>query len=606
MLEVKVPVFPESISEGTIAAWHKAEGDLVAEGEVIAEIETDKVMMEVPATISGAVNKINKQAGDTVHSQEAIALLSALSVQSNAEVSISKAVGIDTPKGTIAHSHESLIVKAPIFPESVTEGTVAAWHKAEGDLVAEGEVIAEIETDKVMMEVPATISGAVNKINKQAGDTVHSQEAIALLSALSVQSNAEVSISKAVGIDTPKGTIAHSHESLIVKAPIFPESVTEGTVAAWHKAEGGLVEEGEVIAEIETDKVMMEVPATVPGILAKRLKNEGDTVLSSEALAEITISNEKRNTNVASRENLLQNQGNKISQLSPAIRRAVKVNEVDVTTIKGTGKHGRITKQDVMSQQGKHKQHIETTNQISPLVDKLPQERYEKRVPMTRLRQTIAKRLVDVQQTSAILTTFNEVDMKPVMDLRGQYKDLFQKTHQTKLGFMSFFLKATTEALKRFPEVNASIDKTDVVYHSYFDIGVAVGSDRGLVVPVIRNTDQKSFANIEKEVVEKAVKARDGKLSLEEMQGGTFTITNGGTYGSMLSTPIINAPQSAILGMHNIVKRPVVIDDDIVVRPIMYLALSYDHRIIDGSVSVQFLKAIKEMIEAPARMLLEV
>ena len=234
------------------------------------------------------------------------------------------------------------------------------------------------------------------------------------------------------------------------------------------------------------------------------------------------------------------------------------------------------------------------------------QERDDKRVPMTRLRQTIAKRLVDVQHTSAILTTFNEVDMQSVIDLRARYKELFQKNHQAKLGFMSFFLKAATEALKKFPEVNASIDGTDIVYHNYFDIGVAVGSDRGLVVPIIRNTDQKSFATIEGEIVEKATKARDGKLSLEEMQGGTFTITNGGTYGSMLSTPIINAPQSAILGMHNIVKRPVVIDDEIVIRPMMYLALSYDHRIIDGSISVRFLKAIKEMIEAPERMLLEV
>lgn len=493
-----------------------------------------------------------------------------------------------------------LEVKVPVFPESVSEGTIAAWHKKKGDAVEEGEIIGEIETDKVMMEIPATTAGVIDKINKQPGDTVHSQEVIALLSKSTHQDS-----SPKKATDTTDSKKVSSEKSLTIKAPVFPESVTEGTVATWHKNIGDMVETGEIMVEVETDKVMMEVPATISGILAKKLKNEGDSVLSSEALAEISPSNQASNSKIAAEENNAKTDQSTPPQLSPAIRRAVKANGVDITTIKGTGKHGRITKQDVIKEQSQSKEILTNQAQANRVVNQL-QERDDKRVPMTRLRQTIAKRLVDVQHTSAILTTFNEVDMQSVIDLRARYKELFQKNHQAKLGFMSFFLKAATEALKKFPEVNASIDGTDIVYHNYFDIGVAVGSDRGLVVPIIRNTDQKSFATIESEIVEKATKARDGKLSLEEMQGGTFTITNGGTYGSMLSTPIINAPQSAILGMHNIVKRPVVIDDEIVVRPIMYLALSYDHRIIDGSISVRFLKAIKEMIEAPERMLLEV
>ncbi len=487
-------------------------------------------------------------------------------------------------------------IKVPVFPESIAEGTIATWHKKPGDLVEEGDVLAEIETDKVVMEVPAMSAGIMGEIKKHEGDTVLSQETIGTIgegrAKLSAKTAAKV---VTTGSKIQTGSVA---ESVTINAPVFPESIAEGTVATWHKNIGDTVTEGETLVEIETDKVMMEVPASKSGILVKKLKNEGDTVLSAEAVAEMTtgaISAESVST-ARSAETSMQSH----DHLSPSVRRAVKVNEIDVTTVQGTGKNGRITKQDVIN--------MPVTAVAAPSVEAVSFAggRLEKRVRMTRLRQTIAKRLVEVQHTNAILTTFNEVDMKPVMDLRKQYKDLFQKTHDAKLGFMSFFLKAATEALKRFPEVNASIDGSDVIYHGFFDIGVAVGSDRGLVVPVIRNADQKSFAKIENEIIEMAIKARDGKLSLEEMQGGTFTITNGGTYGSMLSTPIINAPQSAILGMHNIVERPVVINGEIVVRPIMYLALSYDHRIIDGSVSVKFLKTIKELIEDPSRMLLEI
>ncbi|WP_440615745.1 2-oxoglutarate dehydrogenase complex dihydrolipoyllysine-residue succinyltransferase [Cysteiniphilum sp. 6C5] len=489
-------------------------------------------------------------------------------------------------------------VKVPVFPESIAEGTIATWHKKPGDRVEEGDVLAEIETDKVVMEVPAMTAGTMGEIVKHEGDTVLSQETIGSITAGAAEAPATAQTNEA----TKAATAASSAEAVTVNAPTFPESIAEGTVATWHKNIGDQVEEGETLVEIETDKVMMEVPATQSGVLAEKLKNEGDTVLSAEAVAKISagavsqpaaVETTTESKNVASSDHL-----------SPAVRRAVKANDVDVNNVQGTGKNGRITKQDVVSAP------VQAQKQapVAQAVDTMGFEgdRPEKRVRMTRLRQTIAKRLVEVQHTNAILTTFNEVDMKPVMDLRKQYKDLFQKTHDAKLGFMSFFLKAATEALKRFPEVNASIDGTDVLYHGFFDIGVAVGSDRGLVVPVIRNADQKSFAQIENDIIEKAIKARDGKLSLEEMQGGTFTITNGGTYGSMLSTPIINAPQSAILGMHNIVERPVVVNGEIVIRPIMYLALSYDHRIIDGSVSVKFLKTIKELIEDPARMLLEI
>lgn len=493
-------------------------------------------------------------------------------------------------------------VKVPVFPESIAEGTIATWHKKPGDRVEEGDVLAEIETDKVVMEVPAMTAGTMGEITKHEGDTVLSQETIGSITAGAAEAPATTQTNEVTKAAT---SAVLSTEAVTVNAPTFPESIAEGTVATWHKNVGDQVEEGETLVEIETDKVMMEVPATQSGVLAEKLKNEGDTVLSAEAVAKISagsVSNAAPVAVAATDAKQTETQ----DHLSPAVRRAVKANDVDVNNVQGTGKNGRITKQDVVStpvstQAAKQAPVAQTADAMN-----FEGERPEKRVRMTRLRQTIAKRLVEVQHTNAILTTFNEVDMKPVMDLRKQYKDLFQKTHDAKLGFMSFFLKAATEALKRFPEVNASIDGTDVVYHGFFDIGVAVGSDRGLVVPVIRNADQKSFAKIENEIIEKALKARDGKLSLEEMQGGTFTITNGGTYGSMLSTPIINAPQSAILGMHNIVERPVVVNGEIVIRPIMYLALSYDHRIIDGSVSVKFLKTIKELIEDPARMLLEI
>ncbi len=378
-----------------------------------------------------------------------------------------------------------------------------------------------------------------------------------------------------------------------IKAPQFPESISEGTVASWQKKVGDAVTEGETIVEIETDKVMMEVPATTSGTLTEILKKAGDAVQSMEVIAKIKegaapIPSPKAETPAPTPAPSAAPSAPAGENAGPAARRVMQANDVNPAEVQGSGKGGRITTGDVSRYLGGGG------------------SRLEKRVPMTRLRQTIAKRLIDVQQTTAMLTTFNEVDMKPVMELRSTYKDQFEKVHGVKLGFMSFFVKAVTEALKRFPSVNASIDGTDIVYHGFYDVGVAVSTERGLVVPVLRNTENQSLAEIEAGIRDYATKARDGKLALEDMQGGTFTITNGGVFGSMLSTPILNAPQSAILGMHNIVERAVVVKGEIVIRPIMYLALSYDHRIIDGKESVSFLKTVKELIEDPARILLAI
>ncbi len=379
--------------------------------------------------------------------------------------------------------------------------------------------------------------------------------------------------------------------SVSIKVPVFPESISEGEIAAWHKKPGDSVSQGEVLLEVETDKVVLEVQATESGVLGPLLKAPGDTVKSAEIVGSIEPQGAKPIAAPAQ-------SSMETINLTPAVRRMVGEHEVDPQQISGTGKSGRVTKEDVT-------QHLKATAtscaQATPLSG-----RVDERVPMTRLRKTIAQRLLDVQAHNAILTTFNEVDMKPIMEIRKKYKDPFEKAHNTKLGFMSFFLKASVEALKRFPAVNGSIDGTDLVYHGYYDVGVAVSSPRGLVVPVLRNVDQMSLADIERAIAAFALKAREGSLTIEDMQGGTFTVTNGGIFGSMLSTPILNAPQSAILGMHNIVERPVAIDGEVVIRPIMYLALSYDHRMIDGRDSVSFLKTIKDLLEDPARMLLGV
>jgi 2-oxoglutarate dehydrogenase E2 component (dihydrolipoamide succinyltransferase) len=384
-----------------------------------------------------------------------------------------------------------------------------------------------------------------------------------------------------------------------IKVPALPESVSDATVSAWHKKVGDSVAEGENLLDLETDKVVLEVPAPVSGTITAIHFKEGSVVKATQVLASLEPREVKKvdapkapesKPAAAPVEAVPAKAAPAVSaDLSPSARRAVAETAVDPASIEGSGKKGRITKEDVWS-----KSAAITGNRI------------EERVPMSRLRQRIAERLLSVQQNAAILTTFNEVNMQAVMELRSQYKDVFEKKHGIKLGFMSFFTKAVVEALKRFPTVNAFIDGTDVVYHAYQDVGVAVSTEKGLVVPILRNAEKMSFADIEKSIRDLSQKARDAKLTMEEMTGGTFTITNGGTFGSLMSTPIINPPQSAILGMHAIKDRPIVENGQIVIRPMMYLALSYDHRIIDGKDSVQFLVTIKELIEDPTRLLLEV
>ena len=393
-----------------------------------------------------------------------------------------------------------------------------------------------------------------------------------------------------------------------IKSPTFPESVADGTIANWVKKEGEAVSQDEVIAEIETDKVVLEVLAPSDGKISKIHKNEGDTVLSAELIGEfISGDSQELKTQTVEEEkpketatDLESSQDHLVDKKSgPAAKRIIEEKELNPSEIKGSGKDGRITKADVIS-------HVEKDPVIEESVKKtnVDLDRETKRVPMTRLRSTIAKRLVEVQQETAMLTTFNEVDMKPIKDIRSKYGDDFLKEHGVKLGFMGFFVAASVNALEKFPQVNASIDGTDIVYHGYKDIGVAVSTDRGLVVPVIKDADIKSISEIEKSISEYAEKARDGKLSIEEMQGGTFTVSNGGIFGSLLSTPILNAPQTAILGMHKIEDRPVVVDGEIVVRPMMYLAMSYDHRMLDGKEAVSFLVSIKEQLENPEKLLL--
>ncbi len=403
--------------------------------------------------------------------------------------------------------------------------------------------------------------------------------------------------------------------SIEIKAPTFPESVQEGNIATWHKQPGDTVVRDELLVDIETDKVVLEVVAPADGTLQEVFKGEGDVVLSNEVIAKVAAGAvDSAPAAAPAAEDLSTDEeagGDTIA--SPAARKLAEEKGIDLQQVAGTGKDGRITKEDVVGWQAPA---APSAPPAAPAPAQPVQEtaiavaageRVEKRVPMTRMRSRIADRLLQVTQTTAMLTTFNEVDMHRIMALRSEFKDTFTKVHNgTRLGFMGFFVKAATEALKRFPSVNASIDGNDIVYHGYQDVGVAVSTDKGLVVPVLRDADNMGIAEIESTIAEFGAKARDGKLTIEEMTGGTFTITNGGVFGSLLSTPILNPPQTAILGMHKIQERPVVENGQVVVRPMMYLAMSYDHRLIDGKEAVQFLVAIKEMIENPAKILLEI
>ena len=393
--------------------------------------------------------------------------------------------------------------------------------------------------------------------------------------------------------------------SIKIKSPTFPESVADGTVANWLKKEGENVNQDEVIAEIETDKVVLEVLAQADGVITKIVKSEGETVSSAEVIGEFSESDNSSKISSDIKEKQIKTE-KKISKpavkkIGPAAKKIISEENINPKDIKASGKDDRITKADVIN-------HLESDQKESKNIPfehvSSGSDRLEKRVPMSRLRSTIAKRLVSVKQNTAMLTTFNEVDMLPIKELRSKYGSEFEKEHEVKLGFMGFFVIAAVQALKKFPVVNASIDGDDIVYHGFQDIGVAVSTDRGLVVPIIKDADTKSLPEIEKSILSYYEKARNGKLSIEEMQGGTFTISNGGIFGSLLSTPILNAPQTAILGMHAIQDRPVAINGEIVIRPMMYLAMSYDHRLLDGKEAVTFLVSIKEQLESPERLLL--
>ena len=410
--------------------------------------------------------------------------------------------------------------------------------------------------------------------------------------------------------------------SIEIKSPTFPESVADGTIANWVKKEGESVKQDEVIAEIETDKVVLEVVAPFDGVISKVLKPAGEVVLSAELIAEFEEGGEPERDQKSSTEDLpkptkeikiktVNTNESKSKVNGPAVKKLLKEHDLDESSIDGSGKGGRITKADVVNHLDKSLEDAKATK-INKNIDTpaavsisiASTDRLEERVPMSRLRSTIANRLLSVKQETAMLTTFNEVDLKPIKDLRVKYGEDFNAEHGVKLGFMGFFVLAAVQALKKFPVVNASIDGNDIVYHGYQDVGVAVSTERGLVVPVIRDADNLRLADVEKSILDYSNKAKNGKLSIAEMQGGTFTISNGGVFGSLLSTPILNAPQTAILGMHTIQDRPVAIDGEVVIRPMMYLALSYDHRLLDGKEAVAFLIAIKDQLESPEKLLL--
>ena len=403
--------------------------------------------------------------------------------------------------------------------------------------------------------------------------------------------------------------------SVEVKVPVLPESVAEATVAAWHKKVGDAVSVDENIVDIETEKVVLEVPSTVDGVIKEIKFEEGATVEEQVVLAIIeegataTAAPIIEASNQTSKEVTAPEaqQGDDADKLSPAVRKLLSEHKLDASSVKGTGKNGRILKEDVLNAKknaasASPKASSAQPNSPAPVSG----ERSERREPMSRLRSTVARRLKEAQDTQAMLTTFNDVNLQNVINLRKQYKEAFEKKHGSRLGFMSFFVKAAIEALKRFPAVNASIDGSDIVYHDFYDVGIAASSPRGLVVPVLRDVDQMSFAQVEQNIAEYGAKAKSGKLTMDDLTGGTFTVSNGGVFGSMLSTPIVNPPQSAILGMHRIEERPIAENGEVVIRPMMYLALTYDHRIIDGKESVLFLRTIKECLEDPARLLLEI
>ena len=492
-------------------------------------------------------------------------------------------------------------VRVPTLGESVTEATVATWFKQPGDSINIDEMLCELETDKVTVEVPSPVAGIMGEIIAQEG-TVVSMDAL-----LTTIGEGTTKKSNDKAKDTSKkenevGTISRTE----INVPTLGESVSEATVATWFKSVGDEVKQDEMVCELETDKVSVEVPSPVSGFLEEILVPEGDLVNAGGSLAIVAGSLPAQKKSVTA-DSSKSPAGEKKSDFenAPSAKKLMAEKGISADKISGSGRDGRIMKSDVEQMANSASQEIKPNEPISRPPSPAEDADREERVKMTRLRQTIAKRLKDSQNTAAMLTTYNEVDMTEVMSLRSEFKDLFERKHSTKLGFMSFFTKACCHALKEVPEVNSEIDGTEIVYKNYVHMGIAAGTPTGLVVPVIRNADTMSFAEIEKSIAEKGKRARDGKLSMDEMQGGTFTISNGGVYGSLMSSPILNPPQSGILGMHKIQDRPVAVNGEVVIRPMMYLALSYDHRIVDGKGAVTFLVRVKEALEDPRRLLMD-
>ncbi len=496
-------------------------------------------------------------------------------------------------------------VRVPTLGESVTEATVATWFKKPGDAVAVDEMLCELETDKVTVEVPSPAAGVMGEIVAAEGDTVGVDALLATIAAGEGAAPAPAAAAPAA-----EAAPAASGGSVDVMVPTLGESVTEATVSTWFKKVGDSVAQDEMLCELETDKVSVEVPSPAAGVLAEIVAAEGATVDATAKLAVISgaasgASPAPAAPAAAVTPAVATGTAKDVAN-APSAEKAMAEAGLSADQVGGTGRDGRIMKEDVAKAVAAASAPAPAPAAQAPRAPVAAEdEAREERVRMTRLRQTIAKRLKDAQNTAAILTTYNEVDMTEVMALRSQYKDQFEKKHGVRLGFMSFFTKACCHALKEVPEVNAEIDGTDIVYKNYVHMGVAAGTPQGLVVPVIRDADSMSFAAIEKAIAEKGKRAREGKLSMGEMQGGTFTISNGGVYGSLMSSPILNPPQSGILGMHKIQDRPMVINGEIKIRPMMYLALSYDHRIVDGKGAVTFLVRVKEALEDPRRLLMD-
>ncbi|GAC12120.1 2-oxoglutarate dehydrogenase complex dihydrolipoyllysine-residue succinyltransferase [Paraglaciecola chathamensis] len=495
----------------------------------------------------------------------------------------------------------SIDIKVPVLPESVADASIATWHVKVGEQVTRDQNLVDIETDKVVLEVVAPADGVLSDILDEEGATVLGEQVIAKF-----EEGAGAQKAQEQSAPATEKTSSNKGESVEIKVPVLPESVADATVATWHVQPGDAVSRDQNLVDIETDKVVLEVVAPADGTLSEILAQEGETVMGEQVIANFSAGAAPAKSDAPAKASGDDDSSDAENDaLSPSVRRLLAEKGIDAANIKGTGKGGRITKEDVEKSLSAPSKAAAPAKE-APAAPSLAGERSEKRVPMTRLRKTIASRLLEAKNSTAMLTTFNEVNMKPIMDLRKQYQETFEKRHGIRLGFMSFYVKAVTEALKRFPEVNASLDGDDICYHNYFDVSIAVSTPRGLVTPVLRDCDTLGMAGIEGGIKELALKGRDGKLSMADMQGGNFTITNGGVFGSLLSTPIINPPQSAILGMHKIQDRPMAVNGKVEILPMMYLALSYDHRIIDGKESVGFLVTIKEMLEDPTRLLLDV